>query len=186
MPIEKSFLNSPLGVLEIKVTEQLVCSILFTNTNRKTIPITEHINTAQSKYPLTMICQQQLTEYFSGERTKFELPLQQTGTSFQQKIWSELTNIPFGKTISYLALSKRIGNSKAIRAVGTANGNNSICIVVPCHRVIGSNGDLKGYNGDLWRKKWLLEHEGKHLNGKQTLIEFSKDGNNAIKPIESD
>ena len=175
MPIEQSFFNSPLGVLEIKVTSQLVCSILFTNTNRKIIPITENITKTQTKYPLTMICQQQLTEYFSGERTIFELPLQQMGTAFQQKIWSELTNIPYGKTISYLALSKRIGNSKAIRAVGTANGKNSICIVVPCHRVIGSNGDLKGYNGDLWRKKWLLEHEGKYINGVQTLIGFSKD-----------
>jgi methylated-DNA-[protein]-cysteine S-methyltransferase len=176
MPIEQSFFNSPLGVLEIKVTEQTVCSILFTNTNKKTIPITENITKTQTKYPLTIICQQQLTEYFSGERTIFELPLQQTGTAFQQQIWSELNNIPFGKTISYLTLSKRIGNSKAIRAVGTANGNNSICIVVPCHRVIGNNGDLKGYNGDLWRKKWLLEHEGKYTNGVQTLIEFSKEG----------
>jgi methylated-DNA-[protein]-cysteine S-methyltransferase len=176
MPIEQSFFNSPLGVLEIKVTEQSVCSILFTNTNKKIIPITENITKTQTKYPLTIICQQQLTEYFSGERTIFELPLQQTGTAFQQQIWSELNNIPFGKTISYLMLSKRIGNSKAIRAVGTANGDNSICIVVPCHRVIGSNGDLKGYNGDLWRKKWLLEHEGKYTNGVQTLIEFSKDG----------
>jgi methylated-DNA-[protein]-cysteine S-methyltransferase len=73
-------------------------------------------------------------------------------------------------TISYLELSKRIGNVKAIRAVGTANGNNSICIIVPCHRVIGSNGDLIGYGGDLWRKQWLLEHEGKIANGVQTLF----------------
>jgi methylated-DNA-[protein]-cysteine S-methyltransferase len=182
MPIEQSFFNSPLGILEIKVTAQWVWSILFTHTNRKTITISENTTNTKSKYPLTMICQQ-LTEYFSGERTIFELPLQQTGTAFQQKIWSELTNIPFGKTISYLALSIKIGNSKAIRAVGAANGNNSICIVVPCHRVIGSNGDLKGYNGDLWRKKWLLEHEGKHTNGVQNFIGFSKDLNSKNKPI---
>ena len=112
-----------------------------------------------------MSCHQQLSEYFNGKRILFELPFQQTGTNFQQKIWNELTSIPYGKTISYLELSRKIGNSKAIRAVGSANGNNSICIVVPCHRVIGSNGALKGYNGDLWRKKWLLEHEGKYING---------------------
>ena len=104
MPIEQSFFNSPLGILEIKVTAQLVWSILFTNTNRKIIPITENITKIQSKYPLTMICQQQLTEYFSGERTVFELPLQQKGTVFQQKIWSELTNIPFGKTAEEIIL----------------------------------------------------------------------------------
>ena len=155
----------------------MVCSILFTNTNWKIIPITENITNTQSNWLLTMICQQQLTDFFSGKHTIFKLPLQQTGIAFQQKIWSELTNIPFGKKISYLALSKRIGNSKAIRAVGSANGNNSICIVVPYHRVIGSNGDLKGYNGDLWRKKWLLEHEGKYISGVQHFIEFSKDCN---------
>ncbi len=165
MPVEQSFFNSPLGILEIKVTNYFVCSILFTNTNKKTIPITENTNTPQNKYPLTMSCHQQLSEYFNGKRILFELPFQQTGTNFQQKIWNELTSILYGKTISYLELSRKIGNSKAIRAVGSANGNNSICIVVPCHRVIGSNGALKGYNGDLWRKKWLLEHEGKYING---------------------
>ena len=175
MPIEQSFFNSPLGILEIKVTDYFVCSILFTNTNKKTIPITENTNTTEKKYPLTMRCHQQLSEYFNGKRILFELPFQQTGTNFQQKIWNELTSIPFGKTISYMELSRKIGNSKAIRAAGSANGNNSICIVVPCHRVIGSNGELKGYNGDLWRKKWLLEHEGKYTNGMQPYIEFSKE-----------
>ena len=94
----------------------------------------------------------------------------QVGTEFQQSVWNELARIPYGRTISYHELSKRIGNTKAIRAVGSANGNNNICIIVPCHRVIGSNGDLVGYGGDLWRKKWLLEHEGKTVNGVQTLF----------------
>jgi len=115
-------------------------------------------------------CERQLTEYFDGDRTAFDFPFQQEGSAFQQQIWAELLKIPFGRTISYLKLSKRIQNVKAIRAIGTANGSNAISIVVPCHRVIGSNGDLTGYSGDLWRKKWLLDHEGKFANGVQTLF----------------
>jgi methylated-DNA-[protein]-cysteine S-methyltransferase len=175
MSIERSYFNSPIGTIEIKVSNQSVCSIIFTDTERRNIPIIENTTLQESIYPLTKICHQQLAEYFNGVRTIFELPLEQVGTAFQQKVWSELTTIPFGKTINYLALSKKIGNSKAIRAVGTANGKNLICIAIPCHRVIGSNGELKGYNGDQWRKKWLLEHEGKNTNGIQTSIEFTKD-----------
>ncbi len=175
MSIELSHFNSPIGTIEIKVSSQSICSILFTNTDRKNIPFIKNTSLQQSEYPLTKICHQQLAEYFNGVRTVFELPLEQAGTAFQQKIWSELTTIPFGKTINYLALSKKIGNSKAIRAVGSANGRNSICIAIPCHRVIGSNGELKGYNGDQWRKKWLLEHERVNTNAIQTTIEFAKD-----------
>jgi methylated-DNA-[protein]-cysteine S-methyltransferase len=175
MSIEKSYFNSPIGIIEIKVSNQSVCSILFTDTEKKNIPLTENTSLKQSEKPLTKICHQQLSEYFNGERKVFELPLEQVGTAFQQKIWSELTTIPFGKTINYQSLSKRIGNSKAIRAVGTANGKNSICIAIPCHRVIGSNGELKGYNGDQWRKKWLLEHEGVSTSVIQKSIEFTKD-----------
>jgi len=175
MSIEKSYFNSPIGIIEIKVSNQSVCSILFTDTEKKNIPLTENTSLKQSENPLTKICHQQLSEYFNGERKVFELPLEQLGTAFQQKIWSELTTIPFGKTINYQSLSKRIGNSKAIRAVGTANGKNSICIAIPCHRVIGSNGELKGYNGDQWRKKWLLEHEGVNTSAIQKSIEFTKD-----------
>ena len=175
MSIELSYFNSPIGTIEIQVSNLSVCSILFTNTDRKNISIKENASLQQSEYPLSKICHQQLSEYFNRERKDFELPLEQSGTAFQQKIWQELTNIPFGKTINYLALAKRIGNSKAIRAVGTANGKNSICIAIPCHRVIGSNGELKGYNGDQWRKKWLLEHEGVNTSVIQTHIEFNED-----------
>ena len=175
MSIEQTYFNSPIGTIEIKVSTQYVCSILFTDTEKKNIPIIENITLQESLYPLTKICHQQLAEYFNKERTVFELPVEQAGTAFQQKIWSELTKIPFGKTINYLTLSQRIGNSKAIRAVGAANGKNAICIVIPCHRVMGSNGELKGYNGDQWRKKWLLEHEGKSTHGIQTPIEFTKE-----------
>jgi methylated-DNA-[protein]-cysteine S-methyltransferase len=101
----------------------------------------------------------QLKEYFEGHRKEFDLKLNPTGTDFQKKVWNALLEIPFGKTLSYLELSKRLGDVKAIRAVASANGKNPIWLVIPCHRVIGSNGDLIGYSAGLDRKKWLLEHE---------------------------
>lgn len=101
----------------------------------------------------------QIEEYFNGTRTSFTFLLNPSGTEFQKKVWQELLNIPFGKTNSYLELSKKLGDVKAIRAVASANAKNPLWIVIPCHRVIGSNGSLTGYAGGLWRKKWLLEHE---------------------------
>lgn len=101
----------------------------------------------------------QLQEYFNGKRTEFSFKINPAGTDFQQKVWQELLKIPYGKTCSYLELSKKLGDVKAIRAVASANGKNPLWIVVPCHRVIGSDGSLTGYAGGLWRKKWLLEHE---------------------------
>lgn len=102
---------------------------------------------------------QQLLEYFDGKRTDFDLKLNPEGTDFQKKVWKELSKIPFGKTVSYLDIAKRLGDPKAIRAAASANGKNPLWIIVPCHRVIGSDGSLTGYAGGLWRKKWLLEHE---------------------------
>ncbi|MFD0977170.1 methylated-DNA--[protein]-cysteine S-methyltransferase [Salinimicrobium gaetbulicola] len=101
----------------------------------------------------------QLKEYFLGKRETFNLKINPEGTDFQKKVWELLLKIPFGKTSSYLELSKEFGNTKAIRAVAAANGRNPLWIIVPCHRVIGSDGSLTGYAGGLWRKKWLLEHE---------------------------
>ena len=102
---------------------------------------------------------EQLHEYFQGQRTEFNLKLNPTGTDFQKHVWNALLDIPYGKTVSYMDLSKRLGDTKAIRAVAAANGKNPIWIVIPCHRVIGSNGSLTGYAGGLHRKKWLLDHE---------------------------
>jgi methylated-DNA-[protein]-cysteine S-methyltransferase len=102
----------------------------------------------------------QLTQYFAGERRDFELPLAPCGTPFQQRVWQALTEIPYGVTWSYGQLAKRIGNPKASRAVGLANGSNPISILVPCHRVIGADGSLTGYGGGMERKQWLLAHEG--------------------------
>lgn len=101
----------------------------------------------------------QLQDYFNGKRNEFSFKINPSGTDFQKKVWEELLNIPYGKTCSYLELSKKLGDVKAIRAVASANGKNPLWIVVPCHRVIGSDGSLTGYAGGLWRKKWLLEHE---------------------------
>lgn len=109
----------------------------------------------------------QLTEYFNNTRTLFELPIQTIGTEFQQSVWKALQTIPFGKTESYLGLSRKLGNEKAIRAVASANGANAISILIPCHRIIGSNGELTGYAGGLPAKKKLLELENPNLYPEQ-------------------
>ncbi len=119
----------------------------------------------QEVHPLIDACMRQLDEYFDGTRKVFDLPLDQQGTEFQKKVWELLLSIPYGKTTSYQALSKLYGDTKAIRAVAAANGKNNIAIIVPCHRIIGSNQSLVGYAGGLQRKKWLLELEAKHTHG---------------------
>jgi methylated-DNA-[protein]-cysteine S-methyltransferase len=108
---------------------------------------------------------QQLTDYFNGQRTVFDVPLNPQGTDFQKRVWQELLKVPYGRTVSYLDLSRRLGDEKAIRAVAAANGKNPIWLIIPCHRVIGSDGSLTGYAGGLWRKKWLIEYEKGGLQG---------------------
>ena len=170
MNIEIVYYKSPLGVLEIRSNGNAISDVLFINSWKGAKIIEADLSFVKPKSPIIKNCIKQLDEYFAGTRTVFNIHTAQVGTTFQQSVWAELCNIPYGRTISYLELSKRIGNAKAIRAVGTANGNNSVCIIVPCHRVIGINGELVGYGGDLWRKKWLLGHEGKIANGVQTLF----------------
>jgi methylated-DNA-[protein]-cysteine S-methyltransferase len=104
----------------------------------------------------------QLEEYFGGKRRDFDLPMRLAGTEFQRRVWQHLTDIRYGQTMSYGELARRVGNPKASRAVGLANGRNPIPILVPCHRVIGADGSLTGYGGGLERKRWLLAHEGLH------------------------
>ena len=167
---ESVYYNSPLGILQIKNSGNAISELSFVN-RKGSVKITgdeavfvKPVSAAIKK------CITELDKYFAGQLFDFDLVLEQEGTPFQQSVWSELLKINYGRTESYLSLSKRIGNTKAIRAVGTANGKNNIAIIVPCHRVIGSNGSLVGYGGDLWRKKWLLEHEAKYANGVQTLF----------------
>lgn len=150
----------------MEVDGKMITSLIFEKEKKVTPPD----GIIDDENILIKNCKQQLTAYFNGTKREFDLPIQQNGTAFQQKIWTALQQIPYGKTISYLELSKRTGDIKAIRAVGTTNGKNQLSIVVPCHRVIGSNGDLTGYSGGLWRKKWLLEHEEKFAHGVQTLF----------------
>lgn len=170
MNTETAYYQSPVGILEVSTNGDAITAILFVNSWKGSKLVEDELNFNKPATPVLQDCFRQLDEYFAGSRTVFSLPLLQDGTAFQQTVWKELCNIPYGRTISYLELSKRIGNVKAIRAAGTANGNNSISIVVPCHRVIGANGSLVGYGGDLWRKQWLLEHEDKNANGVQTLF----------------
>jgi len=168
---ETSFIyRCPLGPLLIKASGESVSAVLFSKFDPLYPAVNHSTEMTTFPHPLIQKCVEQLTSYFDGTRKQFDLPLHQPGTPFQQKVWSELEKIEYGKTISYFELSKRIGDVKAIRAVGTTNGKNKIAIIVPCHRVIGSNGDLTGYGGELWRKKWLLDHEAKYGNGVQTLF----------------
>ncbi|WP_428223761.1 methylated-DNA--[protein]-cysteine S-methyltransferase [Flavobacterium sp.] len=147
--MEIAFIHSPLGVTKIEGDKDGIAMISVLADGEVSPVIPEALKEAV----------QQLQEYFEGTRTEFTFKLNPKGTEFQQKVWKELLNIPFGKTTSYLELSKKLGDVKAIRAVASANGKNPLWIVVPCHRVIGSDGSLTGYAGGLWRKQWLLEHE---------------------------
>ena len=119
----------------------------------------EDIETSSEVPECLQDCVKQLEDYFKGKRNSFDLKLNPKGTIFQKKVWDELLNIPFNTTRTYLEQSKSLGDLKAIRAVASANGKNPIWIIIPCHRVIGSDGSLTGYAGGIWRKKWLLAHE---------------------------
>ncbi|WP_259015489.1 methylated-DNA--[protein]-cysteine S-methyltransferase [Emticicia fluvialis] len=149
--------QSPLGALELIATHTHLTHVLFREAQKK--PSRQLKETLENS-PIIDECIRQFDAYFSGQLTEFDLPLLPAGTDFQKLVWETLKSIPYGKTISYLELSRRLGNEKAIRAVGVANGNNPLTIILPCHRVIGSDKTLVGYGGDLWRKEWLLRHEG--------------------------
>jgi len=165
LKIQKKFLEfkftyykTPIGLLKITGNNYGISSIIFIEDINKL----EQFKNIKSPFdvPLCLkVCVDQLKEYFNGKRTKFSILLNPKGTPFQKSIWKELTTIPFGKTTSYLSQSNSLGKPKAIRAVASANGKNPICIVIPCHRVIGSDGSLTGYAAGIWRKKWLLDHE---------------------------
>jgi methylated-DNA-[protein]-cysteine S-methyltransferase len=160
MNLYTAFYPSSVGQLKLQCSDKFIKAVLFSDAEGE-IENDEH--------KLLQACSKQLDEYFAGKRKIFNLPLNQDGTEFQMKVWDLLYKIPYGKTISYNELAKQYGDLKAIRAVASANGKNNLSIIVPCHRVIGSNHSLVGYAGGLWRKKWLLEHELKHHHGVQQL-----------------
>jgi len=166
MNIQKLHFESPLGNIGIGTDGTFITEVHFCdNTGSGCLPEDD-----RDFHPLLIRCKTELDGFFQGKLTKFTVPVRQAGTPFQQSVWNELLKIPFGKTFTYLELSKRIGDPNAIRAVGTSNGKNKIAIIVPCHRVIGSDGSLTGYAGGLSRKHWLLEHEMKIAHGMQTLF----------------
>jgi len=146
----QAYLHTPLGIAEITGDENGISKISVLDEKEIAIP----------EMPLELHeAVGQLNDYFLGKRSDFTFKLNPSGTEFQKKVWTALQKIPFGKTMSYQELSIQLGDVKAIRAVASANGKNPLWIVVPCHRVIGTDGSLTGYAGGLWRKKWLLEHE---------------------------
>lgn len=142
---------SPIGNIEIKGSSTGISSLIFTETEYEPKVIPSEL----------ISCIQQLDGYFKGSREEFTIELNPVGTDFQKEVWKLLLELPFGKTSSYLEIARKMGNQKTIRAVGNANGKNPVSIIIPCHRVIGTNKELTGYAGGLWRKKWLLEHEQK-------------------------
>jgi methylated-DNA-[protein]-cysteine S-methyltransferase len=156
-----SIFDSPIGKIIINATEKEVHSIHF-------IEQDENENPNQ----ISDLAKSQLREYFEGKRKNFDFPMNQSGSDFQKNVWLELQNIPVGHTISYATLAKRMQNPLAIRAIAAANGKNNLLLVVPCHRVIGSNGKLVGFSAGLWRKKWLLGHETKMTVLGQSFLDF--------------
>ncbi|MFT5104316.1 MAG: methylated-DNA-[protein]-cysteine S-methyltransferase [Candidatus Latescibacterota bacterium] len=149
--MDLAYINTPIGTLELKGNETGVASVLFIDdvSERATSEIPNNLKVAAF----------QLKEYFNGDRNAFDLKLSPLGTNFQKRVWDELQQIRFGKTETYQKMANRLGDPKVIRAAASANGKNPISIIIPCHRVIGTNGSLTGYAGGLHRKKWLLEHE---------------------------
>jgi O-6-methylguanine DNA methyltransferase len=147
------YCSCPLGSIEIEATEEALIAVKFLSDELPNKPDTD------GGSPIISETIKQLEQYFASERKQFDVPLQLPGTDFQIQVWNELKHIPYGKTISYSQLADTLGSRDLVRAVGNANSKNPVAIIVPCHRVIGSQGDLVGYAGGLWRKQWLLEHE---------------------------
>src|SRR5690554_508545 len=157
--LETAFISTPIGVLKIVGSENGVESVQFLDSN-------EDISEVIPSGLVDVV--KQLQEYFKGDRIKFNLKLLPKGTNFQKQVWAELERIPFGQTQSYQQIANTLGDPKVVRAAASANGKNPISILIPCHRVIGSDGALTGYSGGLYRKKWLLEHE--NPNKQEVLI----------------
>lgn len=148
----KTYCHTPVGWLALTASDQALVRIRFLETKPDNYP--------QRSNPVIQEVKLQLTEYFQGNLQQFSIPLQPEGSDFQQSVWQELRDIPYGETSTYGALARQLGDPKKMRAVGRANGQNPIPIIIPCHRVIGADGKLTGYGGGIARKRWLLKHEG--------------------------
>ena|ERR1700722_688484 len=150
-------MSSPMGELRLIASDVGLAALVWKVHRHEALPgeTLEH----HPQHSILLESELQLNEYFAGKRTEFTLPLDLRGTPFQQRVWTELQRIPYGETCSYLDVARKLGDEKATRAVGAANGRNPVSIIVPCHRVIGANGSLTGYGGGMERKRWLLAHE---------------------------
>ncbi len=157
-----AYLETQIGTIRITEENGFISSVLFVN--QKTQP--------QNQSNLLTEAKAQLTAYFNGTITTFNLPIKQTGTLFQQSVWQTLQNLVYAQTISYSALANKMQKKLAIRAIAAANGQNKIMIIVPCHRIIGINGQMTGYAGEIWRKQWLLNHETKMAGLGQASLEL--------------
>lgn len=158
-----SIVNSPLGKIFIEESKDQIIEIRFLEEN-------ELAEVEDEEHPVQLEAKHQLKAYFDSRLDQFDLPLNPRGTDFQKMVWEQLLEIPFGKTSSYGEVSKNLGDPNYVRAVGNANGKNPIAIVIPCHRVIGSTGNLVGYASGLWRKKYLLDFEGNKISGQGQLF----------------
>lgn len=159
MPV--AVIQTPVGIIRITEENSFITYVHFIN---------DEVDLLAPETPLLKLAVRQLDEYFAGERKVFDFPVKQHGSGFQQKVWDCLMTIGYGKTISYARQSKLMNDPLAIRAIASANGKNNLAIVVPCHRVIGSDGSLTGYASGVWRKRWLLEHEARVSGTGQTTL----------------
>ena len=167
-----TYMETPLGKMRAGATDEGICLFDFEGRHMmdnimKRLQTHTGESVEEGDHFHFRMLEKQMKEYFAGIRQEFDLPLHLVGTPFQKRVWEGLLQIPYGKTRSYKQQSIFLGDVKAIRAVAGANGENGIAIIVPCHRVIGENGNLTGYGGGLWRKKWLLDHEQKYSGNEQ-------------------
>ncbi len=154
-PVYFDYYESPIGLIEIAGTSTAVIALNF---------VTERCRDVAS-HPLVVEAVRQVAEYFDGNRHQFDIEVAFEGTDFQQQVWHQLQTVRYGCVVSYQDIARAMGRPTAVRAVGAANARNPVAIMVPCHRVIGKNGKLVGYNSGLWRKEWLLKHEGHPVSG---------------------
>ena len=157
MQLVYMYMDSPVGALKLVAHDQALVAVMWDNEDHKRVRLAELIENIQ--HPMLLKVKRQLEQYFAGQRQQFDLPLDFQGTDFQQQVWHALLTIPYGETRSYKDIALQIGNQKAVRAVGAANGRNPISIIAPCHRVIGSGGALVGFAGGLDKKQILLSLE---------------------------
>ena len=151
----RAYYRSPIGMIEIVAAGEGITALNF---------VSQEPAGAVPEHPILKAAVSEVDEYFRGARSEFTVPLSTPGTDFQRQVWGRLIRIPYGQTATYSGLAKAVGRPRAVRAVGQANHRNPVSIIIPCHRVIGSDGRLTGYGGGLWRKEWLLAHERKHAN----------------------